>query len=119
MQSIASKKQSLKDKVKAQIEYLGYINIVDERYKGILAVLEINTTYSPKLKVYSLKNGTVLDMKIDKRTYNSCKLETGDIIKISGFTKKPKVKRNEDGKFEPIAGTSEMWITKYTKLEDI
>jgi DNA polymerase III alpha subunit len=119
MQSLASKKQSLKDKVKAQIEYLGYINIVDERYKGILAVLEINTTYSPKLKVYSLKNGTVLDMKIDKRTYNSCKLETGDIIKISGFTKKPKVKRKEDGKFEPIAGTSEMWITKYTKLEDI
>ena len=111
--------QTLKEKIAAQIEYLGYINIVDERYKGILAVLEINTTYSPKLKVYSLKNGTVLDMKIDKRTYNSCKLETGDIIKISGFTKKPKVKRNEDGKFEPIAGTSEMWITKYTKLEDI
>ena len=117
--TIKVKKPTLKDKIKAQIEYLGYINIVDERYKGILAVLEINTTYSPKLKVYSLKNGTVLDMKIDKRTYNSCKLETGDIIKISGFTKKPKVKRNEDGKFEPIAGTSEMWITKYTKLEDI
>ncbi len=118
-QTIKVKKPTLKDKIKTQIEYLGYINIVDERYKGVVAVLEVNTTYSPKLKVYSLKNGTVLDMKIDKRTYNCCKLETGDIIKISGFTQKPKVKRNEDGKFEPIVGTSEMWITKYTKLEDI
>ena len=114
-----SKKRTLKEKVKAQAEHLGYLDIADSRYSRMLAVMSVDTKYSPRLKVYSLKNGTMLEVKVDKRTYNKNKLEKCDIIRVSSQTKKPKSKRLEDGTYEPIPGTSEIWLTKYEKVYNI
>ena len=84
------------------------------------AVLSVDTKYSPKLSLYSLKNGTTLDCKIDKRTFNKEKLVNGDIVKINGTKQKPKVKKNiETGEWETIAGTKELWITAYQKLKNL
>lgn len=114
-----SKKRTLKEKVKAQAEHLGYLDIADSRYSRMLAIMSVDTKYSPKLKVYSLKNGTMLEVKVDKRTYNKNKLEKCDIIRVSNQTKKPKSRRLEDGTYEPIPGTSEIWLTKYEKVDNI
>lgn len=114
-----SKKRTLKEKVKAQAEHLGYLDIADSRYSRMLAVMSVDTKYSPRLKVYSLKNGTMLEVKVDKRTYNKNKLEKCDIIRVSSQTKKPKSRRLEDGTYEPIPGTSEIWLTKYEKVNNI
>lgn len=113
------KRRTLKEKVAAQIEHLGYLNIADARYSRMLAIISIDTKYSPRLKVYSLKNGTMLDCKIDKRTYSKKKLEKGDIIKVTGQHKKPKTRRTEAGTYEPIPGTSEIWLTGYKKVENV
>lgn len=113
------KHRTLKEKVESQIEHLGYIDIADKRYNRMLVVISVDTKYSPKLKVYSLKNGTMLDCKIDKRTYNKNKLKKGNIIRVSSQTKKPKSQRAEDGTYKPIPGTSEIWLTKYDKVENI
>ena len=83
------------------------------------AVLSVDTKYSPKLKMYSLKNGTTLDCKIDKKTFNKEKLSDGDIVRISGTKNKPKVRKNADGEWETIQGTSELWITAYHKVENL
>lgn len=113
---ITYKPQTLQDKINAQKDHLGYINIRDERYSGMGVVIEINAKYSPKLKIYSLKNGTTVDCKIDKKTFNMNKLKSGDIIRINGQRYKPKLMRNEDGSFSPVMGTKELWLTKYETI---
>lgn len=116
---VVCKPATLGEKIMAQIQHLGYVTIVDSRYSGMAAVLEIDTKYSPKLKMYSLKNGTTLDCKIDKRTFNKNKLKQGDIVRVVGMQPKPKVRKNENGDWETIPGTKEMWITKYTIVQNL
>lgn len=112
-------KRTLNEKVKAQAEHLGYLDITDNRYSRMLVVMSIDTKYSPRLKVYSLKNGTMLEVRIDKKTYNKNKLEKCNIIRVLSQTKKPKLRRLENGTYEPITGTSEIWLKKYEKVDNI
>ena len=111
--------RKLSEQIKSQTEHLGYITIADEKYSRMAAVLAVDTKYAPKLKLYSLKNGTTLDCKVDKRTFGKEKLEVGDIVRIRGTKEKPKVRKNENGEFEPIPGTKELWITDYAKIFDL
>lgn len=111
--------RTLKDKIQAQITHLGYIDIIDESYSGMAAVLSVDTKYAPRLKMYSLKNGTVVDCKIDKRSFAKNKLQVGDLVRVQGQRKKPKLKRLENGQYEPIPGIDELWITGYIKLDNI
>ena len=113
--NVQYKKRSLREKIFAQIDHLGYIDIVGDSYSGLACVVSLDTKYSPRLKLYSLKNGTTLDCKIDKRTFNKDKLKVGDIIKVISNKSKPKMKRDENGNFTPIEGTSELWVTNYKK----
>lgn len=115
--SVTYKPRKLSDAVKAQIEYLGYITIADDRYNGMAAVISIDTKYSPKVKMYSLKNGTTLDCKIDKRTFSKNPIESGDIVTIYGTKRKPKVRKNAEGEWETVPDTNELWITNYRKSE--
>jgi len=112
-------KRTLGEKITAQIEHLGYIDIVDERYARMLAILSIDTKYSPRIQAYSLKNGTNIECKVDKGTFRRNKLKKGDIIYVKKQTRKPKSRRTEDGKFEKIPGTSEIWLTDYKQVENI
>ncbi len=112
-------KRTLKDKVQAQITHLGYVDIIDDRYSGMACVISLDTTYAPKLKMYSLKNGNTLDCKIDRKTFNKNKLEEGDIVYISGTRNKPKMKKDENGQFVPIDGMNELWITSYKKMNNL
>lgn len=109
--------RNLSEKIIAQIKHLGYIDIMDDRYSGMAAVVGIDKKFSPKLKMYSLKNGTTIDCKIDKRTFNKIPLKNGDIVSILGTKKKPKVRKNTDGEWENVPGTNELWITNYRKSE--
>ena len=118
-QNVQYTPRKLGDVISAQITHLGYITIMDDRYRGMAAVLSVDTKYSPKLKMYSLKNGTTLDCKIDKRTFSKMPLNNGDIVRIMGTKKKPKSRKNADGKWEDVPGTSELWITKYVKAQNL
>lgn len=112
-------KRSLKERISSQIEHLGYVDVVGDEYKGMGALLDINTKYTPKAKVYSLKNGSNVECKIDKRFYNRNKIERGDIIKITETKNKQKMRKSDDGGFEPVPGVMELWITKYTIINNI
>lgn len=117
--STTARKRTLGEKIHAQLEHLGYIDVADDRYKKMLVVVDVDTKYSPRLKMYSLKNGTILDCKVDRRTFNINKLAVQDVVKVINHTKKPKSRRLEDGSYEAIPGTSEMWLTKYEKVNYI
>ena len=113
------KRRTLKEKINAQIEHLSYVDIVGEQYSGIACVTAIDTKYSPRLTLYSLKNGTSYQCKIDKRTFSQNKLAKGDILKVLANRFKPKVKKNEQGDWEEIPDTRELWITKYKRLDNL
>jgi DNA polymerase III alpha subunit len=105
------------DKIEWQKECLGYIRIADKLYKGLAYVNEIDTQYSPKLKLYALANGNLLTVKIDKRTFNGNKISEGDILRIENYESKPQCKLNKKtGKYEEIPGTQVLWIKKYKKV---
>lgn len=107
------------DKIKAQIKYLRYVDFEpNPNYKSLLAALEVDTKYSPKLKMYSLKTGKTIDFKINKRIFKKNPVEKGDIILVQGHKVEPK-KKMVDGKFVSVPGTSERWITQYKKVEKI
>lgn len=109
----------MSEQIKAQTEHLGYITIADPKYSRMAAVLAVDTKYSPRLKLYSLKNGTTLDCKIDKRTFNKDKLAVGDIVRITSTKEKPKSRKNENGEWESIPGTKELWVNAYHKIDNM
>ena len=111
------KPRKLGEIISAQIKHLGYISIKDDRYSGMAAVISLDNKYSPKVKMHSLKNGTVIDCKIEKRTFNRNPINIGDIVTITGTKKKPKVRKNADGEWETVPDVKELWITNYHKCE--
>lgn len=115
--TLSYRKQTLQEKIQAQINHLGYVDIVGDNYSGMACVISLDEKYSPKLKMYSLKNGTMLDCKINKRIFNRNKLKEGDIVIICRTEYKQKSKKNEDGTFSQIEGTKELWITSYRRVD--
>ena len=105
----------LRERIASQIEYLGYIDFYGSEYAGLGVVLDIDTKYTPRANIYSLKNGNIISCKISKRDYNRSKISKGDIIKITGTTRKPRQKRTASGSYETIPNEFDLWITKYTK----
>lgn len=111
-QSISCVRYSLSQKCAAQQEYLGGVDIVDEKYKGLLYVAEINDKYTPKLNVYALRNGSVMDFKVSKKLYNQKKIHKSDIIRVTRRTQKQKNHKVGDH-WEPMPGEYENWIAAY------
>lgn len=114
MSSVNVPQRSLREKLNAQREHLGYIDVADRQYAGLAVVIELNTKYAPKCKMYSLKNGTIIDCKINKRIFNKNKLEEGDIIRVQRTEEKPRLRKDENDNWVPIPDTSELWIEKYS-----
>ena len=113
------RKRTLKEKIEAQLKYLGYLDIADNRYSRMVAILSVDTKYSPKVKAYSLKNGTMLDLKVEKKVFNKNKLCEFDIIHITSQDVKPKLRYIGDNHYEPIPNTSEIWLKKYEKINNL
>lgn len=119
---------SLSQRIKYQIEHLGYVEYVnpklDVRY---IVILDIDTTYSPKFKAYCLKNGQICDMKIhsrlikkDKRikvSYSDIPVENGDVIYMAKCDKEPRKRKGEDG-WETVPNEFVWWINDYRKITD-
>lgn len=117
--NIKSPKRSLGERVLLQIKHLGYVDITGNEYVRMAAVIDVDTKYAPKLKLYSLKNGTTIDCKVDRRTFNRNKLKIGDIIKVIKSPMRNKMRRDENGDYAPIQGQFERWMTDYKKVDGL
>lgn len=117
---------SISDKVEAQFENLGYIDLklgVDGKN---CYVTEVNTKYTPKIKVVSLNDGRPLEFKIKKDYYAMLKIKVGDIIYIHQAKKVPRWRKsgehkNGKPKFEIIPNSFEWEIENCERIleEDI
>lgn len=115
----------LKELIKAQQEYLSYIDYtnpdLDARY---VVVTNLDTTYSPKFVAYCLKNGKTCPMKVRKTrsskaaviytTFKELPFENGDILYMKNCRKEPKTK-NVDGTWIKDYANKEWWLYDYTK----
>ena len=111
-------RRGLKDKISDQREYLGYIDIIDKwKYANLVFVTSCVTTYSPRLQVYCLANGSVLDVKVQKKLFNGQKIKTGDLVIIESYKYSPKYKMGEDGKWIKDYKEKELWINRYRVIE--
>lgn len=119
---------SLSQRIKYQIEHLGYVEYVnpklDVRY---IVILDIDTAYSPKFKAYCLKNGQICDMKIHSRlvkkdkkikvSYSDVPVENGDVVYMARCDKEPRKRKGEDG-WETVPNEFVWWINDYRKITD-
>lgn len=114
---------SLKDKIKYQIELLGYADYIDPDADPRCAfIMNVDTKYTPWIDAYCLKNGAVRRFKIHKSknpkkpeikmTWRMMPLEVGDVIYIKKFKKEHAVKK-VDGEWKPIPDKFDYWINDY------
>lgn len=113
----------LKDKIKAQQDYLSYIDYtnpdLDARY---IVVTNLDATYSPKFVAYCLKNGKTSPMKVRKTrngksaiictTFKEKPFENGDILYMKLCRQEPKMKM-VDGEWKKDYINKEWWIYDY------
>jgi DNA polymerase-3 subunit alpha len=106
-------KTTFVDKISYQINDLGYVDIVSQDYKGYVVVMDVETKYTPKLKVYALANGNTITVKVAKKDFNKNPLQKGDVVRVTNQKKKARVKMSPDGKFVPVENEFDWWLTKY------
>ncbi len=80
-------------------------------------VTNVDTTWSPKVKFYSLSKGSETTFKINKNVFANNPLKYGDIVSLDDFEEKDKV-RKQDGEWVSIGGT-DWWVLKYKLINDI
>lgn len=118
---------TLSDKIRYQIELLGYTDYTDpDRDPRYAFVTAVDTKYSPVINAYCLNNGATRKFKIHKsknpkdykvmKTWRDLPLEVGDIIYISKNEKKP-AKKKVDNDWVVVDGKYNYWINDYRKVE--
>lgn len=110
---------SLEEKIKYQKELLGFISIVDKKYKMMCVVTDLGVKYTPKAELYALANGNIITVKIPKKVFANRPLRRGDIIKISnkGCYKKPKYILS-NGQWTKSGTEKEWWIEDYEIINE-
>lgn len=112
-----------------QLEYdvLGYVEYknpdISPRY---VAILDLDTTYSPKFLAYCLKTGETCEMKIHnklvknnkqvKTSFQMLPVQNGDVIYMISCKEEPKRTKDKDGEWKVIPGVSDWWINDYRKI---
>ena len=110
---------SIFEKVNYQREFLGYVDIVNKNCAGVVSVLNVDAKYTPKVTLYAIANGNIIETMVDKRTFYRNPIETGQILKIRDQYSKPKQIRNSDGKWTDIPGTKIWWLTDYREATEL
>lgn len=121
-------KISLMQKIKYQIEHLGYIDYLNpELNSKYVCVTSVDTKYSPKIGLQSLKDGKTCVVKMYKNqphgkydvraTWRDMPLEVGDILYIDRFQKQAK-KIKKDDKWVNSA-EYEWWIYEASRVENL
>ena len=103
--------------------YLGYVDVVDPNQNDIAIVLDVDTKYSPRLKLYSLRRGLIHDCKMNKKKYQRLteaqKLERGDVIRLLKWSRKPKVHWNGTDWVPNMPMEMELWIDNIERINDV
>lgn len=101
-EKLPNKDLSLKEKIQAQYEYMGYIDSsYAEAEANLWFVLEISNKYKNyMLTVYNIRTGEQETIKLKKKYYDGIPIQQGDVIKIFEIAEDFKWYKDEDGKWQ-------------------
>ena len=69
--------------IKAQYENMGFATYKDSSFpKNTCCIIEINSKYTPRIKLYRLHDGKIAEVKVDKRFYSRQPISLYDTIII-------------------------------------
>ena len=99
------------------MEYLGYIDYVDDSYNSdivIVTKVKVNSYGTPFADIQRVKDGSKSSIKINKQFFNEITLNDFDTIQIVDIKNKPKV-RKVNGKWEQTE-ENELILQSYRKV---
>lgn len=105
------------DTLRFEIEHYGTPISEYADKKGYFAVIDVDTAYSPKIKLYNVARGTVGVMKVKKPLYTKRPLEIGDVIVLDDWKKKPAY-QYVNGKQQIKVGVYDLWMTEYSVVNE-
>lgn len=105
---------SIEEQMRFEIDHYGAPLTTYPEERGKYSVVEVDDRYSPKLTLYNLQSGNTGIMKIKKADFLKDPLQPGDVIKLTGWQKRPAY-GFVDGKAVPKADTRELWIKSFEK----
>lgn len=106
----------IREQMNFELEVLGRINLVyEDANKNDCYVLDVDTKYSPKINLYSLKTGKEIMVKVSKSTFNKNIIKKGDLIHVNKFEKKYKSVKTDEG-WEKTSEI-EWWLASYKELK--
>lgn len=114
------KRRELQRVIEDQMELLGYIDIQDPKYSGIVYIEEVtNTKFSPRVRVLGLKSGVIMECKVRQAIYKKNPIHKGDVLRVTaGQWQNKKVCVDPEMRiFKDDPGVREYWLTKYHKVE--
>ena len=79
-------------------------------------VLEVDTKYGAKSKLYSVQRGTIGLVRVKKNDYTKKPFEQNDCIVIHKFNKSPKYSYRGGERVE-IPGESDIWVQEYEVIK--
>lgn len=101
----------IKERLAAEAEYLGYIDYINPKATNYGYVLDVDTKYSPRIKMYRLDTGETVTYKLAKKDYNNNPISNHDLLKFT-FERRNK-SRLVDGKWQKCLEEFEDWIKTY------
>lgn len=101
----------IKERLTAEAEYLGYIDYINPKATNYGYVLDIDTKYSPRIKMYRLDTSETVTYKLAKKDYNNNPISNHDLLKFT-FERRNK-SRLVDGKWQKCLEEFEDWIKTY------
>lgn len=100
------------DQMVFECEHYGTPLTISPKDKLFVA-LEVDTSYTPKIKFYSVATGVTSIAKIKKDIYRREPIEVGNIIRVQQSQQRPAY-MYVNGKAKAIEGRKEHWILSYT-----
>lgn len=119
---IPNESLSLKEQIQEELEILGFIQTKFDVSPKMLYVLNLDTTWSPRLLVHGLRSGKTSEVRISKRYYNTITkkskepLVPGDFVIWKNIEKKPAVRKDGDEWIE-IPDKYNYWMNDYNILD--
>lgn len=101
----------IQSRIKWQFECLGYCNLTLPEKKNFGYVIDINTTWSPRIQVYQVWDGKIETYKIQKKMYEKQPFDAGCMIQFNSESRN-KSRKDENGKWIKLP-EQENWIVNY------
>ena len=111
---LENKNLSAREQLLAEYEYLGYAVSKYAKFKDKALIINIDVSYSPKIKLYKIDTGEEVTYKVYKNTYKKNPLNQYDVIEIGTLGLKNKSK-NINGEWVKTED-KEVWMEGYKKL---